>query len=289
MNQEEFTDYTALEVISESMVAIDETAEETAERMVSDRSSALMASRVNSGKSFVSEKSSISESGVFDFESTVSAEDSLSPSRRSSRVQRRRSSFVGSTGDAVRLVSSSVKGGSKQVSRVMKDGSKLVTTSVKGGSKQVTRAVKDSSKLVTSSVKDGSKQVTKAVKGGSKQVSKVVKDGSEQFVKVVKEVNQENLRKVGEYGVESMKSVTKKGMSHVKRATDAAVTLILRNGDGKPRDAGFVAFTKLSTTHAAVSQDTFLTNIITTYDSHTSFRRIDLTATDDTPSRALCS
>jgi hypothetical protein len=108
-------------------------------------------------------------------------------------------------------------------------------------------------------VKAGTKSVNKVVKVGTKEVKYVVKEGGQQLMNVIKEVNTENLMKVGELGVDSVKHATAAGIHTIKKVATAgkyvansAMTFIMRNGDGRPRDAGFVSFTKLSTTHAAL-------------------------------------
>lgn len=76
----------------------------------------------------------------------------------------------------------------------------------------------------------------------------------------IKEVNVDNLKSVTDKGMRTLK---KSGVKGIKRVTSVgtvalsevvhtAKDLIIGNEDGNPRDAGFVVFTKLSTTHAAL-------------------------------------
>ena len=105
----------------------------------------------------------------------------------------------------------------------------------------------------------GKNSVRKAVKIGKNEVKYAMKEGEQQIKNVIKEVNAENLVKVGVLGVDSVRNATSAGVHTLKKAASAGkqvvnstLAFIMRNGDGRPRDAGFVAFTKLSTAHAAL-------------------------------------
>jgi hypothetical protein len=152
---------------------------------------------------------------------------------------------------------------SVRASKVVKDGSGRVRKVVKDSSQTALRAssyvVKEGSEKVKKVVVDGSGQVTKVVKDGSHQVSKVVKDGSQQVTKRISQVNPENLKKATDYGVKGVKMATGAGVTKIVKAKDIGVGnvknfahYVLGSGDGTPLDAGFVVFSKLSTTHAAL-------------------------------------
>ena len=105
----------------------------------------------------------------------------------------------------------------------------------------------------------GTNSVRKVVKIGKKEVKYAMKEGEQQIMNVIKEVNAENFVKVGVLGVDSVRNATSAGVQTLKKAASAGksvvnstLAFIMRNGDGRPRDAGFVAFTKLSTTNAAL-------------------------------------
>lgn len=77
---------------------------------------------------------------------------------------------------------------------------------------------------------------------------------------VIKEVNVDNLKSVTDKGMRTLKRSGVKGIKRVTSVGTVALSevvhtakdLIIGNEDGNPRDAGFVVFTKLSTTHAAL-------------------------------------
>jgi hypothetical protein len=90
-------------------------------------------------------------------------------------------------------------------------------------------------------------------------VTKVVKEGSHQVTKRVKEVNPENIKRATDFGVQGVKKATGAGVSQIAKVTDMGVdnvksfaSYVLGSGDGTPLNAGFVVFSKLSTTHAAL-------------------------------------
>jgi hypothetical protein len=165
-------------------------------------------------------------------------------------------------------------GASQRASKVFKDGSGKVVKVVADGSQhalrasayavkeapgRVKKAVFDGSGQVKNVVMTGSVQAKKVVVSGSGQVSKVVKDGSHQVTKRVKEVNPENLRRATDFGVKGVKKATGAGVSQIAKVTDTSVgnvksfaSYVLGNSDGTPLDSGFVVFSKLSTTHAAL-------------------------------------
>lgn len=77
---------------------------------------------------------------------------------------------------------------------------------------------------------------------------------------IIKEVSVDNLKTATDNGI---RTLTKSGVNRIKRVTSVgtialsevvltAKDLIIGNEDGSPRDAGFVIFTNLSTTHAAL-------------------------------------
>lgn len=157
-----------------------------------------------------------------------------------------------------------VTGGSGHVKKAVKDGSqhalRASTYVVKEGSGKVKKVVSDSSGQVKNVVVSGSAQAKKVVISGSNQAKKVVvsgvKDGSHQ---VTKRVNPENLRKATDLGVKGVRKATDAGVSQIAKVTDMSVgnvksfaSYVLGSGDGTPLDAGFVVFSKLSTTHAAL-------------------------------------
>jgi hypothetical protein len=159
--------------------------------------------------------------------------------------------------------SNAVKQGSGKMKKVVVDGSDHVKKAVVDGSHQALRAssmvVKGGSGKVKKVVVESSGQVKKVVVEGSEGVKKAVKDGSHQVTKRMKEVNPENLRKASEFGVKGVKKATGAGVNTIVKATDKGVdnvksfaSYILGSGDGTPLDAGFVVFSKLSTTHAAL-------------------------------------
>jgi len=156
-----------------------------------------------------------------------------------------------------------VKDSSGKMKKAVVDGSGQVKRVVKDGSHQALKAstyvVKESSGKVKKVVVDGSGQVTRVVKDGSHQVTKVVKDGSQQVTKRINQVNPENLKRATDYGVKGVKKATGAGVSTIVKAKDMSVdnvknlaSYVLGSGDGTPLDAGFVVFSKLSTTHAAL-------------------------------------
>ena len=125
---------------------------------------------------------------------------------------------------------------------------------------QVTEIVYSGSRQVYKVVSGGTHHVKKAVAGGGTHVKRAMHHGTRQVTKVV---NAENIKKITDKGVGGIVKATGYGLGHIKKATDVgahnlmflantAATFILRNGDGKPREAGFVVFSKLSTTQAAL-------------------------------------
>lgn len=125
---------------------------------------------------------------------------------------------------------------------------------------------RNSVRVITQFPQDVSKIAKKAVMGGSNlmiegsgQVARVAKDGSQQVLNVVKEVNAKKIKKAADVGVKNVLKAKDVGVSQIQRLKDAGVgnvknlaSYVLGNGDGTPLDAGFVTFTKLSTTHAAL-------------------------------------
>lgn len=123
-----------------------------------------------------------------------------------------------------------------------------------------------------SSLKRGGHSLKSAVAESSDHIVKVVTGASTNEIKrqvggAIKEVNGESILKAADKGVDGIKSVTrlgvKLGVKEIKNITDdctnaiqnvatTAKSIIVGNEDGAPRDAGFVVFTKLSTTHAAL-------------------------------------
>lgn len=156
-----------------------------------------------------------------------------------------------------------VTDGSEKVKKVVTDGSqhalRASTSVVKGGSGILKKVVVDGSGQVKNVVKSGSNQAKKVVVSGSGQVTKVVKEGSHQVTKRVKEVNPENIKRATDFGVQGVKKATGAGVSQIAKVTDMGVdnvksfaSYVLGSGDGTPLNAGFVVFSKLSTTHAAL-------------------------------------
>jgi hypothetical protein len=117
----------------------------------------------------------------------------------------------------------------------------------------------DVTKIATRAVVGGSGQVKNLVVDRSGQVVRVAKDGSQQVKKAMKEVNAKNLKKAADFGAKNVMKVKDVSVHQIRKAKDMGVgnvknlaSYVLGNGDGTPRDSGFVAFTKLSTTHAAL-------------------------------------
>ena len=182
-----------------------------------------------------------------------SLNNSMNVSQRASQVVK------GGSGRVLKVVS----GGSGKVKKVVTDGSqhalRASTSVVKGGSGMMKKVVVDGSGQVKNAVKSGSVQAKKVVVSGSGQVTKVVKDGSHQVTKRVKEVNPENIKWATDLGVKGVKKATGAGVSQIAKVTDKSVgnvksfaSYVLGSGDGTPLNAGFVVFSKLSTTHAAL-------------------------------------
>ena len=103
------------------------------------------------------------------------------------------------------------------------------------------------------------KDVTKVAKSVVKESTSFVQDRSTDVRKVIKEVNPENLKRAGDLGMKGIVKAKDAGVHQIMKAKDKGVAnvknltgYVLGNGDGTPRDAGFVSFTKLSTTHAAL-------------------------------------
>lgn len=103
-------------------------------------------------------------------------------------------------------------------------------------------------------VRAASLEGVKRVGSGTKKVGTVVK-------KALKEVNmdtKESLKKVGSIAGRSVSSAGSFGVSSVKQAVNfgiqnaaAVVPVLMSKENGRPRDAGFVAFDNLYATHAA--------------------------------------
>jgi hypothetical protein len=185
-------------------------------------------SHIHSESSIATISNSNINSVVFDHESSVVSSGGLA--RESSREKTSQNTSKGSL-SGVSLLGQSM-------------ASQVVSSITKGTGK---------------AVKAGTKSVNKVVKVGTNEVKYAVKEGGQQLRNVIKEVNAENLIKVGELGVDSVRQATAAGIHTIKKVASAgkhvantALTFIMRNGDGRPRDAGFVSFTKLSTTHAAL-------------------------------------
>jgi hypothetical protein len=114
-------------------------------------------------------------------------------------------------------------------------------------------------KIATRAVVGGSGQVKNLVVDGSGQVVRVAKDGSQQVKNAMKEINTKNFRRAADFGAKNVMKAKEVGVNQILKAKDLGVgnvknlaSFVLGNGDGTPRDAGFVVFTKLSTTHAAL-------------------------------------
>lgn len=115
----------------------------------------------------------------------------------------------------------------------------------------------------------GHNALKSAVLGSSDQLVKVVTGSSSKAVvrgvgDAMREVNVDNLKKVTDMGIRTLKTqgvksikqvtqqVTNVGTYAISEVVHTAKDIIVRSEDGVPRDAGFVIFTKLSTTHAAL-------------------------------------
>jgi hypothetical protein len=117
----------------------------------------------------------------------------------------------------------------------------------------------DVTKIATRAMVGGSGQVKNLVVDRSGQVVRVAKDGSQQVKNAMKEVNAKNLKRAADFGAKNVIKAKDVSVHHIRKAKDMGVgnvknlaSYVLGNGDGSPRDSGFVAFTKLSTAHAAL-------------------------------------
>lgn len=119
------------------------------------------------------------------------------------------------------------------------------------GSGRITKIL-GSSRLVRELVKSG--QIVKVLTGSSTDTI------AREVSNAMKEVNVDNLKLVTDKGIRTLKRSGAKGIKQVTNVGTQAINdvvhtakdIIIRNEDGNPRDAGFVVFTKLSTTQAAL-------------------------------------
>jgi hypothetical protein len=91
---------------------------------------------------------------------------------------------------------------------------------------------------------------------GSKEVSKTIVKGSRVATSAIKKVAKDAsvdkvLESVGETGLKTIKTTTTIA-SHVVTSAATVVPILANNASGSARDAGFVVFTNLFTTQAAL-------------------------------------
>jgi Calcium-dependent channel, 7TM region, putative phosphate/Late exocytosis, associated with Golgi transport/Cytosolic domain of 10TM putative phosphate transporter len=115
------------------------------------------------------------------------------------------------------------------------------------------------------SVNNLSKRIHVTAKALSAKVVKSITGSSTDTIireveKAVKEVNIESVRSITKLGVQKLKKESTKGMRQMATVGSVAIQdvvhsakeILIGNQDGKARDAGFVVFRNLSTTHAAL-------------------------------------
>jgi hypothetical protein len=128
----------------------------------------------------------------------------------------------------------------------------LLNSASFGGSGRIIKKLGNSGRVVRELVKSG--QIVKILTGSSTDTI------AREVGNAIKEVNVDNLKLVTDKGIRTLKrsgakgikQVTNVGTQAINEVVHTAKDIIIRNEDGNPRDAGFVVFTKLSTTQAAL-------------------------------------
>jgi hypothetical protein len=106
----------------------------------------------------------------------------------------------------------------------------------------------------------GSMRMSQGVSAIKREVASMRTDASKVASKVMQEVNQEiNVKKIADYGVSKAKKVGRQSVQSIMKVKEkgfenmkAFKAFLTGELEGSPRNAGFVTFTKLSTTHAAL-------------------------------------
>jgi hypothetical protein len=146
------------------------------------------------------------------------------------------------------VLRSSISTGSRAVaftSRRAGSGLASAGSSVVKGSVAATQTLAKGSRVAGNSIREGSKEVSKSIAKGSRVATSAIK-------KVAKDTSMDKvLESVGETGMKTLKTTTSIA-SHVVTSAATVVPILANTASGSARDAGFVVFTNLFTTQAAL-------------------------------------
>lgn len=146
------------------------------------------------------------------------------------------------------VLRSSISTGSRAVVMTSrKAGSGLISagSSVVKGSVAASQTIAKGSRAASQNFVDGSKEVSKSIAKGSRVATSAIK-------KVAKDTSMDKvLESVGETGIKTIKTTTSIA-NHVVTSAATVVPILANNASGSARDAGFVVFTNLFTTQAAL-------------------------------------